>query len=81
MHVLVLRILSYPNCYIVVAAIYRRGPPSNVNNLAAQNDGLMQSFNYQNRQARDGIRVHMHIVLSGTNRARFVPAHPHKRVN
>jgi hypothetical protein len=43
MHGLVLRILSYPNCYIVVAAIYRRDSP--------------------------------------TNRARFVPAHPHKRVN
>jgi hypothetical protein len=40
----VLRILSYPNCYIVVAAIYRRGPPSNVNNLAAQNDGNHSSI-------------------------------------
>jgi len=46
MHVFVLWIFGYPNCHIVVAAIYRRGPPSNVNNLAAQNDGLMQSFNY-----------------------------------
>ena len=45
-HVLVLRIFGYPNCHIVVAAIYGRRPLSNVSNYAAQNDRLIQSFDY-----------------------------------
>ena len=81
MHVLVLRISSYPDRHIIVAAIYRRAPPSNVNGLAAQSDGLMQSFNHRFRQSRDGIRVHLCIALSGTNRSGFVSAHPDERVN
>src|SRR5271169_99115 len=80
-HMLVLRSFGYPNCHVVVAATHARPPLSDVSDPAAQNDGLIQSLDHRYRQALDGIPVHSRVVLSDSNRARLMPAHPHERVD